>query len=154
MARRIWLIAALTLLAAACGDDDDAAARTTLASSTTTPATSIVPVSTPTATTMPTTAVRTTPPPATTVVATTLGDGTAPPAGCSEPPAFDSDSPLRDQFVSYLVGCGFTQLEGACLFDHLDFDDPAVLAGDTDAMLPAFRACDIDASRMAEIGGA
>jgi hypothetical protein len=67
---------------------------------------------------------------------------------------FDAATPLRDQFVSYLVDCGFTQLEGACLFDHLDFDDPAVLAGDTDAMLPAFQACGIDSSRMAEIGGA
>jgi len=145
MARRIWLIAALTLLAAACGDDDDAAARTTIASSTT-PTTSIAPMTTPVATT--------TQPPASTVVATTLAHVTAPTASCAEPPAFDSATPLRDQFVSYLVGCGFTQLEGACLFDHLDFDDPAVLAGDTDAMLPAFQACDIDASRMAEIGGA
>jgi len=145
MARRIWLIAALTLLAAACGDDDDAAARTTIASSTT-PTTSIAPMTTPVATT--------TQPPASTVVATTLAHVTAPTASCAEPPAFDSATPLRDQFVSYLVGCGFTQLEGACLFDHLDFDDPAVLAGDTDAMSPAFQACDIDASRMAEIGGA
>jgi hypothetical protein len=150
MARRIWLFAALTLLAAACGDDDDATARTTIASSTTTPATSIAPVTTAAATS----ASPTTPPPATTVVATTLVAVTAPTARCAEPPAFDSATPLRDQFVGYLVGCGFTQLESACLFDHLEFDDPAVLAGETDAMLPAFQACDIDASRMAEIGGA
>jgi hypothetical protein len=150
MIRRIWLIAAVTLLAAACGDDDDAAARTTLASSTTAPATSAAPVNSSSTTV----AVVTTPPPATTAVATTVGNSTTAVASCAAPPTFDASSPLRDQFVSYLVVCGFTQSESACLYDHLDFDDPAVLAGDADAMLPAFRACDIDASRMAEIGRA
>lgn len=73
---------------------------------------------------------------------------------CSGPPTFEANGSLRDQFVTYLVGCGFTPTEGACLFDNLDFDDPAVLSGQSDAMLPAFDACDIDASRIAEIGGA
>ena len=75
-----------------------------------------------------------------------------PAGGCSQPPAFDPGGSLRDQFVSYLVGCGFTPSEAACLFEHLDFADPAVLAGDPDAMLPAFETCNIDANRMAEIG--
>jgi hypothetical protein len=70
---------------------------------------------------------------------------------CSEPPAFDLGQPLREQFVDYLVTCGFTQPEAACLFDHLDFENPAVLAGDPDAMVPAFETCRIDVDRMTEI---
>ena len=147
--RRIWSIAALTLLVVACGDDDDAASSTTFASSTTTAPASTAPVTT----SAPATAVATTPPPATTIAASTAGAPATVAASCSEPPTFDAAGPLRDQFVSYLIGCGFAPAEGGCLFDHLDFDDPAVLAGDTDAMLPAFQACGIDASRMAEIGG-
>ena len=82
---------------------------------------------------------------------TTSVAGTTTPT-CSQSPAFDPNGSLRDQFVTYLVGCGFTQSESACLFEHLDFDDPAVLAGDPDAMLPAFETCNIDTDRMAEIG--
>ena len=150
MTRRIWLLAPLVLLAAACsGDDDDASASTTIASSTTS-TTLALPVTTDVATT----ALATTLSPPTTAVTTTATDSTVSTASCSAPPTFETTSPLRDQFVDYLVSCGFTPSEGACLFDHLDFDDPAVLAGDSKAMLPAFEACDIDASRMAEIGGA
>lgn len=148
--RRIWLVAALAVLAAACGDDDDAASSTTFASSTTSAPAPTVSV----ATSPPAPVVATTPPPATTVAAATAGASTTVIVGCSSPPAFDANRSLREQFVTYLATCGFTQTEGECLFDHLDFDDPAVLSGDTDAMLPAFEACNIDASRMAEIGGA
>ena len=88
--------------------------------------------------------------PRTTATSTTSSSDTTP--GCAHSPAFDPNGSLRDQFVSYLVGCGFTRSEAACLFEHLDFDDPAVLDGDPDAMLPAFEACDIDTNRMAEIG--
>jgi hypothetical protein len=144
--RRIWFIAAITLLVAACGDDDDSS----VASTSTVPATTVAP---------PTTVPATTAPPGTspgTSVAkpgATASAGTTTIAvGCTQPPAFDPNGSLRDQFVTYLVGCGFTQSEAGCLFGHLDFADPAVLAGDPDAMLPAFEACDIDADRMAEIG--
>lgn len=75
-------------------------------------------------------------------------------ATCAGSPAFDVEGPLRDQFVDYLVACGFTKPEAACLFDHLDFEDPAVLAGDASAMAPAFESCQIDVDRMAEIGDA
>ena len=145
------MIAALTVLAAACNDDDDAANSTTIASSTTSPPASTSAVTTAGA---PSTLVATTPPLATTTVTTTAGVPTTGVASCSQAPTFDAGGSLRDQFVGYLIGCGFTPTESACLFDNLDFDDPAVLSGDTDAMLPAFQACDIDASRMAEIGRA
>jgi hypothetical protein len=147
MIRRIWCIAAITLLVAACGDDDDGSSA---AASTTSLATSTVEVTT----VAPTTAPRTTTAPSTTSVSTSVAGsvaGTTAPA-CSQSPAFDPNGSLRDQFVAYLESCGFTQSESACLFDHLDFDDPAVLAGDPDAMLPAFEACDIDADRMDELG--
>ena len=105
----------------------------------------------PATTVAPTTVPRTTTPPSTTSVSTSVAGTTTP--TCSQSPAFDPNGSLRDQFVTYLVGCGFTQSESACLFEHLDFDDPAVLAGDPDAMLPAFESCNIDADRMSEIGG-
>jgi hypothetical protein len=150
MTRRIWLIAAITMLVVACGDDDDSSA----AASTTSPtslATSTVPATTVALTTVP----RTTTAPSTTSVSTSvstsIADRTVP--ACSQSPAFDPNGSLRDQFVTYLVGCGFTPSESACLFEHLDFEDPAVLAGDPSAMLPAFEACNIDTARMAEIGG-
>jgi hypothetical protein len=143
MIRRIWCIAAITLLVAACGDDDGSSAT----ASTTSPTTSTVPATTVAPTTVP----RTTTPPSTTSVSTSVAGTTTP--TCSQSPAFDPNGSLRDQFVTYLVGCGFTQSESACLFEHLDFDDPAVLAGDPDAMLPAFESCNIDADRMSEIGG-
>jgi hypothetical protein len=143
MIRRIWLIAAITpLFFAACGDDDDSSAAASTTS--TVPATTVAPTTVP----------RTTTAPSSTSVSTSVATsvaGTTTPA-CSQPPAFDPNGSLRDQFVTYLVSCGFTQSESACLFEHLDFDDPAVLAGDPDAMLPAFEACNIDADRMAEIG--
>ena len=141
-------MAAITpLFFAACGDDDDSSAG----ASTTSPTTS-----TDLATTVaPTTVPRTTTTPSTTSVSTSVATsvaGTTTPT-CSQSPAFDPNGSLRDQFVAYLVGCGFTQSESACLFEHLDFEDPAVLAGDPNAMLPAFEACNIDTDRMAEIGG-
>jgi hypothetical protein len=88
----------------------------------------------------------------TTTLATSGADTTTSAVTCSESPPFDPNGSLRDQFVAYLVSCDFTQSEAACLFEHLDFDDPDVLAGDPDAMLPAFDACNIDTDRMAEIG--
>jgi hypothetical protein len=146
--RRIWLIAAAALLAA-CGDDDDAASPTSRSSAPATTHTATVPVATtPTTTTMS---------PSTTVARPEISTSTTVPvpttrsASCSSPPAFDPESPLQAQFVAYLVTCGFTDPEAACLFDHLDFDDPAVLAGDPDAMVPAFETCRIDVDRMAEI---
>ena len=93
----------------------------------------------------------TTVPVAETSATTTIPVPTTRSGSCSEQPAFDVDAPLREQFVAYLIACGFTQPEAACLFDHLDFDDPAVLAGDPDAMVPAFETCRIDVDRMAEI---
>ena len=142
-------MAAITLLVAACGDDGDSSAA---ASTTTSKAsTSTVP-----ATTAATTVPRTTAPITTSVVTTLATSGadttTTSAVSCSESPPFDPNGSLRDQFVTYLVSCGFTQSEAACLFEHLDFDDPAVLAGDPDAMLPAYDACSIDIDRMAEIG--
>jgi hypothetical protein len=147
MIRRIWFIAAITpLFFAACGDDDDSSAAASTASPPTSPTTSTVLATTVAPTTVP----RTTTAPSTMSVSTSVAGTTTP--VCSQPPAFDPEGSLRDQFVAYLVGCGFTQSESACLFEHLDFDDPAVLAGDQDAMLPAFEACNIDSDRMAEIG--
>ena len=142
MVRRIWLVAAISLLVAACGDDDDSSAAASITSPTTSLATATIQVTT----VAPTTVALTTTVPVTTSVAAT----TTP--ACSQSPAFDPNGSLRDQFVAYLVGCGFTQSESTCLFEHLDFEDPAVLAGDPEAMLPAFEACNIDTDRMAEIG--
>jgi hypothetical protein len=154
MIRRIWLISAIPLLVAACGDDDDSSAAASTTALTTT-STSTVPATTEASTTVP----RTTAPPTTsstgsvtTTLATSGADTTTPAVSCSQSPPFDPNGSLRDQFVTYLVSCGFTQSEAACLFEHLDFDDPAVLAGDPDAMLPAFETCNIDTDRMAEIG--
>ena len=104
----------------------------------------------PATTAAPTTVPQTTAPP-TTSVATSGADTTTPAVSCSESPPFDPNGSLRDQFVTYLVGCGFSQSEATCLFEHLDFADPAVVAGDPDAMLPAFESCNIDVKRMAEI---
>jgi hypothetical protein len=151
--RRLWSIAAIALLAA-CGDDDSASPASA-------PSTSDSPsaVSSPATSTVPIAATSTTPPVPTTgrdpqiSAATTPSAPATSVAGCAESPAFDPAGPLRDQFVGYLVGCGFTEPEAACLFDQLDFDDPAVLAGEPDAMAPAFEACSIDVGRMAEIGG-
>jgi hypothetical protein len=86
-----------------------------------------------------------------TAATTTVAVPTTRSASCPEQPAFDLDGPLREQFVEYLVSCGFTQPEAACLFDHLDFEDPAVLGGDPAAMAPACERCRIDVDRMAEI---
>jgi len=152
MIRRIWLVAAITLLVVACGDDDDAATPTTTHAAATLPATTAASTSVASTTDPPTTATMSTTTTSTIVVTTIVGTST--PASCEQSPAFDLNGSLHDQFVSYLVGCGFTQPEAACLFAHLDFGDDAVLAGDPKAMLPAFQACNIDVDRMAEIGGA
>ena len=155
MTRRFWLVAAIALLAA-CGGDD---AASPAASSSRPPATTqaaTVPTTTTPATTQAATVPTTTTPASTTSTAAPAAVvvGTTSTASCSEPPAFALDRPLREQFVDYLAACGFTQPEAACLFDHLDFEDPAVLAGDPDAMVPAFETCRIDVDRMAEIGKA
>jgi hypothetical protein len=150
---RLWSIAAIALLAACGGDDSvspaSVSSHSDSSSAVSPPATSIVAIAT-TSTTLP---VSTTVRDPQVSAATTRAVPTTSVAGCAEPPAFDPDAPLRDQFVGYLVGCGFTEPEAACLFDQLDFDDPAVLAGEPDAMAPAFEACGIDVGRMAEIGG-
>ena len=86
-------------------------------------------------------------------VAASVAGTTALATSCSEPPAFDLEAPLRGQFVDYLVACGFTRPEAACLFDHLDFEDASVREGDPDALVPAFDTCGIDVDRMAQIGG-
>jgi hypothetical protein len=147
MTRRTWLVVAIALLAACGGDDDDA-------SSSSTPSATVTAGD---ATTVPHTTVpesRATLPADTSMMTTTIpGVATTSATDCSEPPAFDLEGPLREQFVGYLMTCGFTRSEAACLFDHLDFDDPAVVAGEPDSMLPAFEACRIDVDRMAEIGG-
>ncbi len=143
MTRRIWFIAAIALLVVACGDDDDSSAPAS--STSTVPSTTVAPTTVPRTTTTPSTTW------VSTSVTTSVAATTTP--ACSQSPAFDPNGSLRDQFVTYLVGCGFSPSESACLFEHLDFEDPAVLAGDPDAMLPAFEACNIDTDRMAEIGG-
>jgi hypothetical protein len=145
--RRIWLITAIAVLAA-CGDDDAASPAST---SSPPPATTTHAATVPATTTPTTVPASTTVPVPVTSAATTLRVPTTRGASCSEPPDFDLDAPLREQFVDYLAACGFTQSEAACLFDHLDFDDPAVQAGDPDAMVPAFETCKIDVDRMAEI---
>ena len=104
-----------------------------------------------TTTALPETSVLTTT--TTTTSSTTIAVPTSA-ASCSDAPVFDPARPLREQFVDYLVACGFTDPEAACLFDNLDFDDPGVLAGNVDAMVPAFEECKIDVARMVEIGGA
>jgi hypothetical protein len=160
--RRIWLIAAMALLAA-CGGDDDGASTTASTSSPdqTTPVTSVSPTAMQSTTAVPdqttviatAVAATTVPTPSTEIdVSTSAATVATTVAPCSAAPTFDPDSPLRQQFLAYLVTCGFTEPEAACLFDHLDFTDPAVAGGDPDAMAPAFEECRIDGGRLAEIG--
>jgi len=152
----MWLIMAIALLAS-CADDDDAS-PTASTPSTMSPPPATQQATVPDATTSTTTSTTTTSRSTTTTLPTTTGlapdTSVLATASCSEAPTFDPDGALRDQFLAYLVTCGFSQPEAACLFDHLDFTDPAVVAGDPGAMMPAFQECHIDADRMAEIGGA
>jgi hypothetical protein len=123
----------------ACGDDDDSTATTVAVA-----ATSV------SSTTAGTTAGTTVAP----TIVTTSDPTTSPPAvACGSGPAIDPDGSLRDQFVGYLASCGFTPEEATCLFDNLDFTDPAVAGGESAPIVAAFGACGIDQTRAAEIGG-
>lgn len=139
MASVRWLAAAAVVTLGACGGDDSGSAPDTIAVATSAPpATSTTTTTTSTA-------------PTTSTIAPTTTQ--APPKDCAGAPQFDPAGALREQFVDYLVGCGFSPSDGGCLFDNLDFDDPRVTAGEPGAMVPAFEACGIDASRIVEIGG-
>jgi hypothetical protein len=145
------LITVTALLVACGGDDDGASTPATTVAATALPSTTAVPDET----TIVTTAIAptTVPTPATEPdVSVTAAAVTTTAPACSAAPTFDPDSPLRQQFLAYLVTCGFTEPEAACLFDHLDFTDPAVAGGEPDAMAPAFEECRIDVERLAEIG--
>lgn len=114
---------ALGFAVMACGGDDGSTASTVTAAAATSVATS---------------------PPA-----------TAPPVtvSCGSGLSIDPEGSLREQFVAYLASCGFTPDEAACLFDNLDFAEPAVAAGAPEPIVAAFDACGIDQARAAEIGG-
>lgn len=60
---------------------------------------------------------------------------------------------VRDQVIAELVRTGFTEEEAACFFDHIDFTDPDG-ADDTGAIMEMLEECDIDISRLMEIGEA
>lgn len=60
---------------------------------------------------------------------------------------------VRDQVIAELVRTGFTEEEAACFFDHIDFTDPDG-AEDTGAIMEMLDECDIDMSRLMEIGEA
>jgi hypothetical protein len=59
---------------------------------------------------------------------------------------------IRDQAVAEFVNSGFTEQEASCIFDNLDFTDPAV-GDDTNAIVAVFDLCAIDLARLAELGG-
>ncbi len=59
---------------------------------------------------------------------------------------------IREQATAELVASGFTEAEASCIFDNLDFTDPA-LADDMTAIVGVFDLCEIDLARLAEIGG-
>lgn len=150
-----WVLVAMLLAVSACSDGGDGSAGSTAP-----PATALVGTTGSTVTVLPsTTGLGSTVPSAATSAVATAASSEPPvttgarAAACAAAPVFDPTASIRDQFVDYLTGCGFTAGEAACLFDHLDFTDPAVTSGDADAMLPAFEACAIDADRVFEIGG-
>jgi hypothetical protein len=64
-----------------------------------------------------------------------------------------SEGTLREQLVEQLTATGFTDEEANCLVDVLDFNDPAVQSGDQSAIIDAFSECDIDLTRLTELGG-
>jgi hypothetical protein len=105
--------------------------------------------------------VSTSPPPTTDAPTTTVttaatvsaAPGSSTVTACGTEPAVDLEASLRDQFVAYLASCGFTAEEAGCLFDNLDFGDPAVASGQSEPIVAAFDVCGIDQSRAAEIGG-
>jgi hypothetical protein len=125
---------AALLLLAACGGDGESAGSTAATTSTTSSTTST-----------PATTSRVAMAAAPSTPATTASSG-----GCSTP-TFDPSGELRDQFVGYLVACGFTAQEGDCIYERLDFSDPAVMAGDIEAILAAIEGCGITPERMEEI---
>jgi hypothetical protein len=59
---------------------------------------------------------------------------------------------VREQAIAELVDNGFTEQEASCVFDGFDFTDPDV-GDDTNAILGVFESCDIDLTRLAELGG-
>ncbi|MCO4833632.1 MAG: hypothetical protein KC481_08230 [Acidimicrobiaceae bacterium] len=75
-------------------------------------------------------------------------DGTT--EGSDDLPEFEGT--IRDQAVLGLVEAGFTEAEANCLFENLDFTDPAVLE-DVTALLEVFTDCGISLDRLAQLGG-
>jgi hypothetical protein len=137
---RLAALLALAVGLVACGGDDDSTATTVAVATTSVPGTAV-------ARTVPSATVAST-------VATTSGSTTSPAAvTCGSGPVIDPEGSLRDQFVGYLASCGFTPQEATCLFDNLDFGDPAVAGGESGPIVAAFGECGIDQARAAEIGG-
>ena len=69
----------------------------------------------------------------------------------------DSDLPefngtIREQAIQGLVEAGFAEDEANCIFDRLDFTDPAAFS-DTTALLEVFSDCGISLDRLAQLGG-
>ena len=75
-------------------------------------------------------------------------DGTT--EGSDDLPEFEGT--IRDQAVLGLVEAGFTEAEANCLFENLDFTDPAALE-DVTALLEVFTDCGISLDRLAQLGG-
>ena len=75
-------------------------------------------------------------------------DGTT--EGSDDLPEFEGT--IRDQAVLGLVESGFGEAEANCLFENLDFTDPAALE-DVTALLEVFTDCGISLERLAQLGG-
>jgi len=75
-------------------------------------------------------------------------DGTT--EGSDDLPEFEGT--IRDQAVLGLVESGFGEAEANCLFENLDFTDPAALE-DVTALLEVFTDCGISLDRLAQLGG-
>jgi hypothetical protein len=58
---------------------------------------------------------------------------------------------VREQAIAEFVALGFTEDEARCIFDSLDFSDPAVL-DDSAALAEVLTDCGIDFERLAELG--
>ena len=76
-------------------------------------------------------------------------DGTT--EGSDDLPEFEGT--IRDQAVLGLVEAGFAEAEANCLFENLDFTDPAALEDVTRVCLKVFTDCGISLDRLAQLGG-
>jgi len=76
------------------------------------------------------------------------GDATGDTGGGFDP----ADGTVREQIVTSLVELGFEVEEASCIVENLDVS-AYVGSSDTALIIEAFDACEIDISRLAEIGG-